>query len=187
MAADLGESGRQSVMTGETPTALVVMGPSGVGKSTTAEALAVALGWPFAEADQFHPAANIAKMTAGVPLDDVDRAPWLAEIRDWIVGQARAGHSTVLTCSALKHRYRDVLRESGARVRFVALTADPGLVAARLAQRSGHYMPETLLQSQFDALEPLGPDEDGVTVAVDVPPHAVVSRVLERLGLAAAG
>ena len=173
-------------MPDETPMALVVMGPSGVGKSPTAAALATTLGWPFAEADRFHPEANIAKMTAGVPLDDADRAPWLAEIRDWIAGQAAQGQSTVLTCSALKHRYRDVLRESGARVRFVALTADPGLVAARLSQRSGHYMPAALLQSQFDALEPLCPDEDGVTVAVDVPPPAVVARGLERLGLAAA-
>jgi gluconokinase len=186
MAADRDGAGRQSVTTGEIPTALVVMGPSGVGKSTTAEALAAALGWPFAEADRFHSAANIAKMTAGVPLDDADRGPWLAEIRDWITAQAAAGQSTVLTCSALKHRYRDVLRESRARVRFVALTADPALVASRLAHRSGHYMPATLLQSQFDALEPLGPDEDGVTVTVDVPPPAVVARVLERLGLAGA-
>lgn len=174
-------------MTDEAPTALVVMGPSGVGKSTTAEALAAALGWPFAEADQFHPAANIAKMTAGIPLGDADRAPWLAAIRDWIAAQAVEGQSTVLTCSALKHRYRDVLRESGARVRFVALIADPTLVAARLAHRSGHYMPATLLQSQFDDLEPLGPDEDGIMVAVDVPPPAVVARVLDQLGLATRG
>ncbi|NDV88385.1 AAA family ATPase [Aurantimonas aggregata] len=187
MAADRDGPGRQSELTGEIPTALVVMGPSGVGKSTTAEALAAALGWPFAEADRFHPKANIAKMTTGHPLDDADRAPWLAEIRDWITAQAAAGRSTVLTCSALKHRYRDVLRESGARVRFVALTADPALVASRLEHRSGHYMPATLLQSQFDALEPLGPDEDGVTVTVDVPPPAVVARVLERLGLATPG
>ncbi|UIJ71834.1 gluconokinase [Aurantimonas sp. HBX-1] len=174
-------------MSGATPVAIVVMGPSGVGKSTTAEALAAALGWPFAEADQFHPEANIAKMTAGVPLDDADRAPWLAAIRDWIAGQAAEGRSTVLTCSALKRRYRDVLRESGARVRFVELTADPELVSARLAHRSGHYMPASLLQSQFAALEPLGPDEDGVTVAVDVPPAAVVARIIAELGLPAAG
>lgn len=174
-------------MSDQIPAALVVIGPSGVGKSTTAEALAAALGWPFAEADQFHPAANIDKMTAGVPLNDADRAPWLAAIRDWIAAQAAAGTSTVLTCSALKHRYRDVLRDSGARVRFVALTADPALVAARLGHRSGHFMPATLLQSQFDDLEPLGPDEDGVTVAVDEPTPAIVARVLARLGLAAAG
>ncbi|HEX2018062.1 MAG TPA: gluconokinase [Aurantimonas sp.] len=170
-------------MTAETPTALVVMGPSGVGKSTTAEALAAALGWPFAEADLFHPAANIAKMTAGEPLGDDDRAPWLAAIRDWIGARADEGGSTVLTCSALKRRYRDVLREAGARVRFVALAVDPEIVASRLAHRRGHYMPASLLTSQFADLEPLGPDEDGVTVVVDVPTAELVSRIIERLGL----
>ncbi|MEX6506118.1 gluconokinase [Jiella sp. M17.18] len=171
-------------MTGEDrPTALVVMGPSGVGKTTTAEGLAERLSWPFAEADQFHPAANIEKMTSGIPLNDDDRAPWLAAIRDWISAQADQGISTVLTCSALKRRYRDVLRQAHARVRFVSLVADPELVAGRLAHRKGHFMPASLLTSQYADLEPLQPDEDGVNVTVSMPPEEVVDAVLKDLGI----
>ncbi|MCB8840568.1 gluconokinase [Aurantimonas sp. VKM B-3413] len=163
--------------------ALVVMGPSGVGKTTTAEGLAAHLGWPFAEADQFHPPANIEKMTSGTPLNDEDRAPWLAAIRDWITCEAESGRSTVLTCSALKRRYRDVLREAHARVRFVSLVADPELVAGRLAHRKGHFMPASLLKSQFADFEPLQPDEDGVNVTVSMPPEEVVATVLKDLGI----
>ncbi|KKN73628.1 hypothetical protein LCGC14_0398280 [marine sediment metagenome] len=163
-------------------TALVVMGPSGVGKTTTAKLLAARLGWPFAEADQFHSAANIAKMESGQPLNDADRAPWLAAIRDWIADQAGHGVSSVVACSALKRRYRDLLREANTRVRFVSLTADQDLVGDRIGRRTGHYMPKSLLQSQFDGLEPLQSDEDGVTVSVGVPPEAVVSDALEALG-----
>ncbi|WP_232845820.1 gluconokinase [Aurantimonas marina] len=163
-------------------TALVVMGPSGVGKTTTAKLLAERLDWPFAEADEFHSAANIAKMESGQPLNDNDRAPWLVAIRDWITGQAAGGVSTVVACSALKRCYRDVLREADARVRFVSLTAEQDLVGERLGRRTGHYMPKSLLQSQFDDLEPLQSDEDGVTISVGVPPEAVVTHALEALG-----
>jgi gluconokinase len=167
-------------------TCVVVMGPSGVGKTTTAELLAERLGWTFAEADTFHPQANIDKMTAGVPLDDDDRAPWLALIRDWIGAQAAAGRDSVVTCSALKRRYRDVLRQAPARVRFLSLAATPDLVEGRLASRKGHYMPASLLASQFAALEPLGPEEDGVSVEVSAAPDAVVERAVAALRLVAA-
>ncbi|MBO0904281.1 gluconokinase [Jiella sp. MQZ13P-4] len=159
------------------------MGPSGVGKSTTAELIAARLGWPFAEADEFHPRANIDKMTSGIALDDADRAPWLAAIRDWISREAARGVSTVLTCSALKHSYRDLLREADARVCFVALEADVELVAARMSHRKGHFMPPSLLASQFADLQPLTADEDGITVSVAVPPEEVVHEILTKLGL----
>src|SRR5437868_3451594 len=105
------------------PIAIVVMGPSGVGKTTTAQRLSAALGWSFAEGDDFHPRANIERMAHGRPLDDADRAPWLAGIRDWISAQTAAGESVVVTCSALKRSYRDVLRDAGGDVRFVQLVA----------------------------------------------------------------
>ncbi|WP_245198584.1 gluconokinase [Jiella mangrovi] len=169
----------------EQPTALVIMGPSGVGKSTTAELIAARLGWPFAEADEFHPKANIEKMTKGVPLNDEDRAPWLASIRDWISREAQSGVSTVLTCSALKRSYRDILRQAGAKVRFVALEADPDIVSSRLEHRKGHYMPKSLLQSQFADFQPLEADEDGFSVPVIAPPDEVVRTILAKLGLEA--
>lgn len=168
-------------------TCLVVMGPSGIGKTTTAEMLAKRLGWAFAEADKFHPKANIDKMSAGIPLDDDDRAPWLALISDWISEKAQAGVDTVITCSALKRRYRDVLRGAGARVRFLELVATPELVEQRLSRRTGHYMPASLLASQFAALEGLGADEDGVKVDVGSTPEAVLEQALAAFGLTPAG
>ena len=164
-------------------TCVVVMGPSGVGKTTTAEGLAERMGWIFAEADTFHPKANIDKMTAGIPLNDDDRAPWLALIRDWISDKARAGASTVVTCSALKRRYRDVLRGADARVRFLELMGEVDTIQGRMASRKGHYMPPSLLASQFADLEPLGADEDGVIVDVSVSPEEVISTGVEKLGL----
>ena len=168
-------------------TCVVVMGPSGVGKTTLAERLAARLGWTFAEGDTFHPPENIAKMSSGIPLGDADRAPWLALIRDWIARQAQAGQDTVITCSALKRRYRDVLRKAGTRVRFVQLAGDPQLVGERIGARKGHYMPPSLLASQFADLEPLQPDEDGVVVSVAAPPDAVADEALAALGLGAGG
>ncbi len=165
-------------------TCVVVMGPSGVGKTTTAEGLAARLGWAFAEADRFHPQANIDKMTAGIPLDDDDRAPWLALIRDWISAKAQAGESTVVTCSALKRRYRDVLRGADARVRFLELTGEVDTIQGRMASRKGHYMPPSLLASQFADLEPLDDDEDGVIVDVSATPEEVISAGVAKLGLA---
>ncbi|MBB2973156.1 gluconokinase [Mesorhizobium sp. RMAD-H1] len=168
---------------GDKPIALIVMGPSGVGKTTTAELISQKLGWTFAEGDTFHPPANIEKMSAGIPLDDTDRAPWLEKIRDWISDEASAGRNVVITCSALKRIYRETLREAKADVRFVELVADPNLVAERMAHRKGHFMPASLLASQFATLEDLHEDENGVKVAVDAPPERVVERALVALGL----
>lgn len=165
------------------PVHVVVMGVSGSGKTTLALELQRRLGWPYAEADDFHPAANIAKMAAATPLTDADRAPWLAAIRDWLTAQARAGRSTIVTCSALRRAYRDVLREAEGRVRFVHLTADAAVLAPRVANRIGHFMPAALLPSQLATLEPLGADEDGITIVVDVPPDVVADRTIEALGL----
>ncbi|QJQ95021.1 MULTISPECIES: gluconokinase [Halomonadaceae] len=166
------------------PLCLVVMGVSGVGKTTTAEGLATRLGWTLAEADQFHPQANIDKMSAGTPLNDEDRGPWLATLRDWVSAQADAGECTVVTCSALKRRYRDLLRGARCQLRFVHLMADAENIAERLEQRRGHFMPGSLLGSQFADLEPLADDESGVSVCVDLPPDALVERALQTLGLA---
>lgn len=169
---------------GSGPVHLVVMGVSGSGKTTLARLLADRLGWPSAEADEFHPPANVAKMEAGVALTDDDRWPWLEAMRDRLTEQARAGRSTVVTCSALRRAYRDVLRQATGRVRFVHLKAPPQTIGVRLSHRAGHFMPPSLLPSQYATLEPLGDDEDGVTVVVDVPPEEVADRALRALGLA---
>jgi len=165
------------------PIGVIVMGPSGIGKTTTAELLAARLGWSFAEGDSFHPAANKAKMASGIPLNDADRAPWLATIRDWISAEADAGRNVVITCSALKRHYRDILRQAHADVRFLELVADQDIVAQRVATRTGHFMPASLLASQFATLEDLDDDEKGIKVAVDAPPGEVVDNALSRLGL----
>lgn len=162
---------------------VVVMGPSGVGKTTVAEMIAETLGWRFAEADEFHPKANIDKMAAGIALDDEDRWPWLRLIRDWMGEQAHAGGDTVITCSALKRRYRDLLREAPTRVRFLELTATKELIMTRLPKRKGHYMPVSLLDSQFEALEELEADEDGVKVDVGADPQTIVRNALAALDL----
>ncbi len=164
-------------------TCLVVMGVSGAGKSTIARRLADELGWPMAEADEFHPPANIEKMSSGTPLTDTDRAPWLASLRDWITERAESGESTVVTCSALKRAYRDILRQARARVRFVHLAGSAPLILERLSARSDHFMPPSLLDSQFGDLEPLGDDEDGVTVDLGEPPQRIAASALTRLGL----
>ncbi|ETA66250.1 gluconokinase [Haloechinothrix halophila] len=164
-------------------TCVVVMGVSGVGKSTTAQLIADTLGWPLAEADDFHPRANIDKMSAGLPLTDADRRPWLGAIRDWISERSAAGVSVVVTCSALKRSYRDVLRKADARVRFVFLHTAEDVVRDRLSRRSGHFMPTALLGSQFADLQPLAPDEDGVSIDPAGAPRAVAATALARLGL----
>lgn len=162
---------------------LVVMGVSGSGKTTLAQVLAERLAWPYAEADDFHPQANVDKMTAGTPLTDADRLPWLETMRDWLSAETRAGRSAIITCSALKVAYRDLLREAEGHVQFVHLTAPAQLLANRLTQRVGHFMPAALLPSQLSSLEPLQPHEDGLTIVVDVPPGAVADRTIKALGL----
>ncbi|NMH90950.1 gluconokinase [Pseudonocardia bannensis] len=157
------------------------MGVSGVGKSTVAQEIARRTGWAFAEGDDLHPEANRQKMAAGHPLDDEDRRPWLRRIADWIGGQEAAGHDAVLTSSALKRRYRDLLRHGHPSVRFVHLTADPGVLAARVQNRPGHYMPASLLGSQLETLEPLQADEPGIVVATDADAAVVADGVLRRL------
>lgn len=143
---------------------IVVMGVSGSGKSTVGAALAQRLRVPFADADDFHPPANIAKMTAGHPLDDDDRYPWLQAIGQWLAAHPDGG---VMSCSALKRKYRDQLRSHCPDVEFVHLSGSLDVIAKRQASRPGHFMPASLLASQFDTLEPLQADEGGVTIDVD--------------------
>lgn len=137
------------------------MGVSGSGKSTVGSALAQRLRVPFVDADTLHPPGNIAKMTAGEPLTDDDRHPWLENVGAWLAGHRDGG---VVSCSALKHKYRDQLRAHCPHAEFLHLSGSPELIGGRLAARADHFMPATLLRSQFDALEPLGADEAGVTV-----------------------
>lgn len=162
---------------------LVVMGVAGSGKSTVGARLAARLGCEFAEGDAFHPPANVAKMAAGVPLDDEDRRPWLAAIAGWIRERDRAGRSAVVACSALKRAYRDVLRAASPRAVFVHLSAPPALVQRRMHARAGHFMPESLLPSQYDTLEPLAPDEPGATVDAAPPVEEVVDSALAVLAI----
>ena len=162
-------------------TTLVVMGVSGSGKTTVARLLAERLSWELAEGDDFHPAANVTKMRAGEPLTDDDRAPWLSALATWIGTREAQRNDAVLTCSALKRRYRDVLRDGHPSVRFLHVTVDADTLRQRLSDRQGHYMPASLLDSQLAALEPLEPDEPGLTCAADGPPDAVVERVLPAL------
>jgi gluconokinase len=162
---------------------LVVMGVSGSGKTTVGEALAAALGWRFVEGDSFHPAANVEKMSAGIPLDDDDRRPWLEALAAEIGKDEAAGRSSVVGCSALKRAYRDILRGGAPRVRFVHVHGERALLTERVAHRPGHFFPAALLDSQLAALEPLGPDEDGVVVDVALPVAAQVEAALAGLGL----
>ena len=160
---------------------LVVMGVSGTGKSTVGQGLARRLGRPFIEGDDLHPEANVAKMSSGVALVDEDRLPWLIAVRDLMSHHGDAGTSTVVACSALRRAYRAVLREATGHVRFVLLDVHGDVLRQRVATRPGHWMPSTLLDSQLATLEPLDPDEDGVTVPVGGPPDVVVGDVLVAL------
>ena len=157
---------------------IVVMGVSGSGKSTVGAALAQRLRVPFADADDFHPEANVAKMSAGHALNDEDRYPWLDAIGDWLAEHCGAGG--VMSCSALKRKYRDQLRKHCPRVHFLHLSGSPEVIGRRQASRPGHFMPASLLASQFDTLEPLEADEHGVVVDVDQDIDAVVENYLTR-------
>ncbi|MFI6550047.1 gluconokinase [Streptomyces prunicolor] len=162
-----------------TPHVVVVMGVAGTGKTTIGPLLAARLGVPYAEGDDFHPQANIAKMSAGVPLTDEDRWPWLDAIGDWAHG--RAGLGGVVSSSALKRSYRDRLRAAAPGVVFVHLTGDRTLIEDRMAHRHGHFMPTALLDSQFATLQPLEADEAGVAVDVTGSPEQITERATAAL------
>ncbi len=158
---------------------IVVMGVSGSGKSTVGAALAQQIRVPFADADDFHPDANVAKMSAGHPLDDDDRYPWLERIGQWLAAHPDGG---VMSCSALKRRYRDQLREHSPQTRFLHLHGTPDVIGRRQAGRPGHFMPAALLRSQFDTLEPLEPDETGITIDVEQSVDLIVAEYVSRIG-----
>lgn len=160
---------------------IVLMGVSGAGKTTVGRLLAATLGWPFYDADDFHSPANVALMRSGTPLTDADRAPWLATLRELIAGCLRDGASAVLAASALKASYRDAMTPEGAgpdAVRFVYLEGDQALLRQRLAARAGHFMPVSLLASQFAALQE---PRDAVTVDVAADPATIVERIRAAL------
>ncbi|RPF21374.1 gluconokinase [Myceligenerans xiligouense] len=168
------------------PQAIVVMGTAGSGKTTVAALLAGRLQAAFAEGDDFHTPANVAKMAAGRPLDDDDRRPWLREIRDWLAEELGAGRTAVVPCSALRREYRDILRTAGRRgsddVRFVHLTGSYDLLRERIQGRAGHFMKPAMLDSQLATLEPLQDDEPGIGVDVTPRPAEIVDEILRRLG-----
>ena len=153
---------------------VVVMGVTGSGKTTVGAALARRLGVPFADADEFHSAANVAKMSAGIPLEDADRWPWLRAVGSWLAAQ----EGGVVSCSALRRAYRDALRGRAPDAFFVHLHGDRETVRRRVAGRAGHFMPESLVDSQFAALEPLAADEHGVTLDLDRPVAELVEAAL---------
>jgi gluconokinase len=163
------------------PCALIVMGVSGSGKSTVGEALAQRLGWRFEDGDKFHPASNVAKMHAGIPLTDDDRWPWLKAIADEIDRGCEASSPAVIACSALKRAYREVLVHARHDVRIVYLRGDQPLIAHRLALRKHHFMPPELLASQFQTLEPPGDDEGAVAVSIDAPIDGIVDEIVHQL------
>jgi gluconokinase len=160
---------------------IVVGGPSGSGKTTVAQALAQRMGWEFGEGDDFHPAENVARMRAGIPLDDAARRPWLARIAQWIGEHEAAGRSCVVTCSALKRIYRDQLRDGHPSVWFALLTVPEEVLAERVAARKGHYMPPSLVHSQIAILEPLADDEPGLTLPGTESPEDAIAAVLAAL------
>jgi gluconokinase len=165
------------------PAVLVVMGVSGVGKTTIAALLSKRLSWPYRDADEFHPQANIDKMHSGQPLTDEDRWPWLRAIAAFIATERARGEHAVVTCSALKRSYRDIIVGGREDVRLVFLKGEKALLETRLKGRHGHFMPSSLLQSQLATLEEPGADERPITVSVDAAPEAIVSEIIEKLGL----
>jgi carbohydrate kinase (thermoresistant glucokinase family) len=160
---------------------MIVMGVSGSGKSTVGALLASRLRWDFGDADWFHPASNVDKMHCGIPLTDEDRWPWLDAIAAWIDKTRRSGAGGVIACSALKRRYRDVLIGDRADVRLVYLRGDEELIARRIATRHEHFMPRSLLRSQFEALEEPGPGENPIIVSIEPLPREIVARILSAL------
>jgi carbohydrate kinase (thermoresistant glucokinase family) len=162
---------------------MIVMGVSGSGKSTIGALLARRLHWEFEDADWLHPASNVDKMHNGIPLTDEDRRPWLEAVAAWIDNTRRSREHAVVACSALKRRYRDILIGDRTDVRLVYLKGDETLIARRIAIRHEHFMPRSLLHSQFEALEEPGPDEGPITVSIEPQPHAIVARILSALAM----
>jgi carbohydrate kinase (thermoresistant glucokinase family) len=165
------------------PSVIVVMGVSGSGKTTVSALLAGRLHWDFEDADHFHPPANVEKMHNGVPLTDEDRWPWLHAIADWIDGTRRAGRHGIMACSALKRAYRTLIIGDRPDVRLVYLHGDRTVIGRRMAARHGHFMPTSLLDSQFATLEEPGPDENPVVVPVEPRPNEIVERIIAVLEL----
>ena len=163
------------------PVVLVLMGVSGSGKTTVARILARRLGWPFQEGDELHPEANIEKMKAGQPLTDGDRLLWLAAVADWVDRRLDAGENGIITCSALKRSYRDVINRRGSGVVFVFLSGTKTTIAPRVAARKAHFMPSSLLESQFADLEEPGPDEPHIRMDVGPPPEAIADAIVRGL------
>ncbi|XAS76393.1 gluconokinase [Dermatophilaceae bacterium Sec6.4] len=160
---------------------VIVMGVSGSGKTTVARGIAQEMGWTFAEGDDFHSEENVAKMARGVALTDDDRWPWLREIGAWISAREQAGQSAVITCSALKRTYRDLLREGRSGVQFVLIDVPVQELERRLVARTDHYMSPSLLPSQLATLEPLQDDEPGIVVHAADTPQETVQRALVAL------
>jgi gluconokinase len=170
---------------GRAPTVILLMGVSGSGKSTVGKRLGAALGWPFRDADSFHPKANIDKMSRGIPLTDDDRAPWLAAIASWIDERCTANDPAVVSCSALKRAYRKVLVEGHSKeIGLVYLQGSLALIADRMTRRRGHFMPVSLLKSQFATLEEPARAEAALVVPVRLSPKKVVEQILAGFQLA---
>jgi gluconokinase len=165
------------------PVVLVFMGVSGCGKTTVAAILAGRLGWPFEEGDALHPQSNIQKMKAGHPLTDDDRWPWLEKVAEWVEERLDSGENGLITCSALKRSYRDIVNRRGSGVVFVFLSGSRETIAARLAVRHGHFMPPSLLESQFADLEQPTPDEPEIRVDIGPAPTVIAQGVIDDLGL----
>ncbi|GAA4558418.1 gluconokinase [Pseudonocardia xishanensis] len=166
-------------LVGSAPPLVTVMGVAGSGKTTVGAALAQRLRVPFADGDDFHPPANVATMAAGIPLTDAARAPWLRALAEWLHAHEATGG--VVSCSALRRDYRDVLREGSARTVFVHLDGSPEVVARRVEGRPGHFMPASLVESQFATLEPLTAAEHGLTLDIDQPVDELVSAAAQAL------
>jgi gluconokinase len=162
---------------------VVVMGVAGSGKTTVGAMLAGRLGWTYAEADDFHPPANVEKMSAGQPLTDADRGPWLAAIGHWIDERGAAGEPGIVSCSGLKRKYRDMLRDGRPEVRIVFLEGSRELIARRMLARHGHFMRAAMVDSQFADLEPPTADEHVLTVSVESAPPQIVSTIVDELHL----
>jgi carbohydrate kinase (thermoresistant glucokinase family) len=163
------------------PTIVVVMGVSGSGKSTVAVLLAHTLGWAYQEGDDLHPPENVAKMSAGIPLTDADRLPWLHRIAAVIDGWRAAGQCGVVTCSALKRAYRDIILTQRDEVRLAYMRGAKELIRDRMARRHEHFMPVALLDSQFATLEEPAADEHPIVLPIELPPHELITLLIRRL------